>query len=174
MVPVLETPRLLLRGHRLDDFTACAAMWADPVVIRHIGGVPSTEEQSWSRLLRYVGHWHHLGFGYWAVTLKEDGRYLGEVGLADYHRDTSPKLTGKPEAGWALVPQAHGKGYATEAVSAALQWADAHIDCAATSTIIAPENAGSIHVAKKVGFSNAVIGRYGEHESLFMERLRRT
>ena len=40
-VPVIETERLLLRGHRLDDFEALAAMWADPAVVRFIGGKPS-------------------------------------------------------------------------------------------------------------------------------------
>jgi RimJ/RimL family protein N-acetyltransferase len=46
-VPVIETERLKLRGHRLGDFGACAAMWADPIVTRHIGGRPFSEEESW-------------------------------------------------------------------------------------------------------------------------------
>jgi RimJ/RimL family protein N-acetyltransferase len=62
-VPVLETERLRLRGHRLDDFAACAAMWANPIVTRHFGQTLSGEE-SWNRVLRYVGHWALLGFGY--------------------------------------------------------------------------------------------------------------
>ena len=37
-VPVIETERLILRGHRLDDFEGLAAMWADPEVTRYIGG----------------------------------------------------------------------------------------------------------------------------------------
>ncbi|MBD9527060.1 GNAT family N-acetyltransferase [Paracoccus sp. PAR01] len=172
LVPVLETDRLILRGHRLDDFRDCATMWADPVVVAHISGVPSTEEQSWSRLLRYAGHWHHLGFGYWAVTAKSDASYLGEVGLADYHRDTQPSLKGKPEAGWAFTASSHGKGYATEAVTAMLRWADAHIEFPLTSTIIDPANAASLNVARKVGYSNDVMGRYGDHETLFLERAR--
>ena len=40
VVPTLQTERLRLRGHRLDDFGPCAAMWADPTVTRHIGGKP--------------------------------------------------------------------------------------------------------------------------------------
>ncbi len=39
-VPILETERLRLRGHRRDDFAASAAMWADPIVTRYIGGKP--------------------------------------------------------------------------------------------------------------------------------------
>ncbi len=65
-VPVLETERLQLRGHRLEDFVQCAAMWADPLVIRYIGGKPLTEEESWTRFLRYVGHWS-LGYATEAV-----------------------------------------------------------------------------------------------------------
>ena len=36
LVPVLETQRLRLRGHEIGDLTDCAALWASPVVIRHI------------------------------------------------------------------------------------------------------------------------------------------
>lgn len=45
-VPILETPRLILRGPVLEDFPAYAAMWADPEVTRFIGGVPVTEEDA--------------------------------------------------------------------------------------------------------------------------------
>jgi RimJ/RimL family protein N-acetyltransferase len=165
---------LILRGDTTDDFPACAAMWADPAVVAKISGTPSSEEQSWARFLRYAGHWHHLGFGYWAVTAKEDGRYLGDVGFADYHRDTSPSLRGKPEAGWVLNASAHGKGYATEAVSAILTWADTTLPHSQTVAIFDPTHAASIHVAKKVGFTNETLGRYGDAETLFMERAKRS
>jgi RimJ/RimL family protein N-acetyltransferase len=44
-VPVLETERLVLRGHTLEDFPAYAAMWADPQVTKFIGGKPFSEEE---------------------------------------------------------------------------------------------------------------------------------
>ncbi len=174
LVPALETERLLLRGHHVDDIAACAAMWADPAVNAHISGVPSTYEQSWSRLLRYAGHWHHLGFGYWAVIAKADGSYLGEVGLADHRRETEPDLTGKPEAGWVFAARAQGKGYATEAVTAMLRWADAHLTCTRTSALFDPAHQASINVAKKVGYSNPILGRYRSQETLFMFRARKS
>ena len=65
--PVIETERLILRGHRAEDFEAIAAQWADPAVVKYIGGTPSSREASWSRLLRYPGHWQMLGFGYWIL-----------------------------------------------------------------------------------------------------------
>ena len=51
-IPVLETSRLILRGHRREDFDASAAMWGDLDAARHISGKPSTREESWARILR--------------------------------------------------------------------------------------------------------------------------
>src|ERR1700728_4453717 len=99
-VPVLETERLRLRGHRLDDFAACADMWADPIVTRHIGGQPFSEEESWTRLLRYAGHWALLGFGYWVVHEKDSQRFVGEVGFLNARREIAPSFGGTPEIGW--------------------------------------------------------------------------
>src|SRR3954471_2867828 len=62
-----------MRGHALADLAGSAAMWADPAVVRHITGKPSTPEESWSRLLRYGGLWTLLGFGYWLVEEREVG-----------------------------------------------------------------------------------------------------
>ncbi|MEM8812443.1 MAG: GNAT family N-acetyltransferase [Pseudomonadota bacterium] len=172
LTPVLETERLVLRGHRVSDFHDTASLWADQQVVAYISGAPSTREQSWSRLLRYAGHWQFLGFGYWVVVSKADDSFLGEVGFADLQRDTDPDLTGKPEAGWVFNVRAHGQGYASEAVSAMLAWADANLTCSHTSAIFDPDHTVSIRLARKVGYSNPVLGRYGDRETLFMERER--
>lgn len=110
--PVLTTARLILRAHTRDDFLDSHAMWSDPEVIRYIGGKPSTREEVWARLLRYAGHWTMLGYGYWVVREKDSGRFIGEVGLADYQRDIEPSLSGTPEMGWALSPALHEIGRA--------------------------------------------------------------
>lgn len=171
-VPVLETERLRLRGHRLDDFSHSAAMWSDPDVTRHIGGKPLTEEESWTKFLRYVGHWSLLGFGYWAVEEKATGKFVGEIGFADYKRDLQPSLKGIPEIGWVLASQAHGKGYATEAVRGVTAWGDAHFGLARTACIIAPENAASIRVAVKCGYQEWQRTTYHGHPTLMFVRER--
>src|SRR6266852_5354978 len=102
-VPAVDTERLTLRGHRLEDFGECAAMWADPEVTRHIGGRPFSAEEVWTKLLRYVGHWSLMGFGYWVIREKASGRFVGEVGFADFKRDIEPSLVSAPEIGWALA-----------------------------------------------------------------------
>ncbi len=169
-VPVLETARLKLRGHRLNDFTQCAAMWADPQVTQYIGGKPLTEEEAWTKFLRYVGHWRLLGFGYWAVEEKATGSFVGELGFADYKRDLQPSLNGTPEIGWVLASPAHGKGYATEAVRAAVAWGDAHFQSARTACIIAPENLASIRVAEKCGYCRPQPANYKGKPTLLFVR----
>jgi RimJ/RimL family protein N-acetyltransferase len=170
--PTLETERLVLRGHRSDDFQDSADMWADPQVTAHIYGVPSTREQSWSRFLRYAGHWSHLGFGYWVVETRADAKFVGEVGFADYRRNTTPSIEGFPEAGWVFKTHVHGKGYATEAVSRMLRWADLELNGAKTVCIFDPTHTASINVAKKNGYGDELIGNYEGNETLFMERRR--
>ena len=173
MIPTLETQRLILRGHRVEDFNDSAEMWADPHVVAHISGVPSTRQQSWARLLRYSGLWYQLGFGYWVVETKVDGDFIGEVGFADYKRDTSPNIEDIPEAGWVLKKAAHGQGFATEAVTRILNWADQQLNCEKTVCLFDPVHIGSIAVATKVGYGNRIMGRFETHEALFMDRPRR-
>jgi RimJ/RimL family protein N-acetyltransferase len=127
-------------------------MWADPVVTRYIGGKPFSEEESWTKLLRYVGHWALLGFGYWAVEEKATGHFAGEIGFADYKRNLDPSLLGAAEIGWAFRAGSHGKGYATEAARAVIAWGDAHFGPCRTTCLIHPENVASIRVAEKCGY----------------------
>ena len=168
-VPVLETERLKLRPHRADDLAHCAALWADPAVVRHISGRPFTTEEVWSKILRYVGHWALLGYGYWVVEDKATGAFIGEVGFADFRRDIEPSLDDMPELGWVLASRAHGKGYATEAARAALAWAERHFGAKPIACIIAPENHASIRVAEKCGFQLRQLTAYkGEPTLMFV------
>lgn len=119
---------------------------------RFIGGKPLTREEVWSRLLRHVGQWAMLGYGLWVVEERDTGAFAGGIGFIEGKRDIIPSLEGMPEMGWVLAPIMHGKGYATEAVRAALTWGDAHFGKRRTCCIIAPENSASINVAQKAGF----------------------
>ena len=102
-IPTLETERLTLRPHRLDDFEAHAALWADEKVVRFITGAPSTREQSWSRMLRIAGMWHHMGFGFLAIVERESGRFIGEAGFPEARREMEPSIEGTMEIGWARL-----------------------------------------------------------------------
>ena len=170
-VPVVETERLTLRRHRLEDFNACATMWADPKVTRYIGGRAYSGEETWARMLRYVGHWSLLGFGYWALEERASGSFIGELGFANFKREIDPALADLPELGWALASHAHGKGYATEAVRAAIAWGDTRFQPAQqTLCLIHPENMPSTRVAEKCGFELLQRTLYKGQPSLVFNR----
>lgn len=189
-VPVLETDRLRLRGPQLTDFPDSAALWSDPVVTRFTSRKPLSEEEVWGRLLRYVGHWAWMGFGYWVVEEKASGRFAGEVGFSDWKREIKPSLQGLPELGWVLASRVHGQGYATEAANAAIQWARSYLRertsnsghgsletsivrelrLACMTCIIHPENVRSIRVAEKCGFKELLRTTYlGEPTIVFVQ-----
>lgn len=149
--PTIKTERVLLDHHHPEDWEESAAMWADPDVVRHIGGRASSREESWARLLRYAGMWPLLGFGYWCLRERRTGRFVGELGFADFKRDISPALGDAPEAGWALASWAHGQGFAREALTAALSWADANIG-QRTVCMIDDGNVASINLARSCGY----------------------
>ncbi|WP_323042059.1 GNAT family N-acetyltransferase [Gemmobacter sp.] len=170
IAPRLETARLILRAHRVQDYPDMAAMWGDANVTRFILGAPATPETTWSRLLRYAGHWQLLGHGYWALECRATGAFLGEAGLADYHRSFDPPETIGPEAGWVLATAAHGRGLATEAMAAVMAWADAHLAAPACTAIFDPDHKVSQGVARKVGFAGGRLTRYNGHPTLMMTR----
>ena len=170
-VESIETDRLTLRVHRVQDFEDSYSMWSDPTVTRFITGKPSSREDAWGRLLRYAGHWSLLGYGFWVVRDKASGRFVGEVGFLSVHRDIVPPFGDRPEVGWALMPWAHGKGFATEAVRAALAWGEAAWGQRETVCMIAPENTPSLRVAEKVGFEETARSEYkGEPTILFARK----
>lgn len=168
------TERTRMRRHTIGDFDASAALWGDPEIVRHITGKPSTRSESWARLLRYIGHWQALSFGYWVVEDRATGGFFGEVGLADYKRDMTPSLGPWPEIGWAMATHAQGRGLATEAVAAALGWSDRWLPADRTVSIIAPDHYASIRVAKRNGFAERGRGQFGSEKSpvLIMERFK--
>ena len=169
-VPVLETERLILRRHRLDDFPPAASMWGDSAVTRHVGGRPITGQEVRARVMPYVGHWELMGYGYWAIEERASGQFVGEAGFADFHRAMEPSLQDVPELGWVIAPHAQGRGYATEAALAAVAWGERRFGGAKTACLIHPENTASIRVASKVGYREVQATTYKGHPIVLFER----
>jgi RimJ/RimL family protein N-acetyltransferase len=161
IIPTIETERLTLRPHTVDDFEDYQALWSDEDIVRFIGGAPSTREQAWARLLRVAGMWHHMGFGFLAIEEKQSGRFIGEAGFLEMRRDMQPITTeGTLETGWALLAAAQRRGYATEALQALIAWAEKRFPSKPMTCIIDPENAASLRVAEKLGFREAGRSNY--------------
>jgi RimJ/RimL family protein N-acetyltransferase len=171
VVPVIETARLRLRPISYQDLDYWALVTADPVVVRFLGAQQMSREETWRRLLATAGCWLLLGHGYWAVErLGEKGRMIGHVGFADFKRDMTPSIEGEPEMGWVFAREAHGQGYAIEAVRAGLKWANERLAGRDIVAIIDPANADSIKVAEKAGFLEEAEGRYRDAPILLFRR----
>lgn len=170
MGPVIETERLILRGYTPEDFAAFEAMWADEDVVRFIGGQVSTREQSWQRFLARIGGWNQMGFGFFAVIEKASGHLVGEAGFHEARRQIEPPLEGTLEAGWVLMPSAQGWGYATEAMQAAIGWAEAAFAGRRMTCLIDPDNLASMRVASKLGFKEFARSDYSGSKLALLER----
>jgi RimJ/RimL family protein N-acetyltransferase len=168
--PVIETERLRLRGFRSDDLMPQLATWSDPEVVRFGGGAVLGREDVWRRMLCVGGCWSMLGYGYWAVERRDDGAWLGQVGFADLKRDMKPSIEGLPEAGWVFASFAQGQGYASEALAAALQWADRNLPGREIAAIIDPANLPSIRLATSHGFGSPEETIYKEEPILLFRR----
>ncbi len=174
MIPVLETERLILRESRLSDFPANLAMWTDPRTLSHFGGSARSEEDVWLRFQSNFGRWHLSGFGYWAVEDKASGAYAGGVGFFEARRPLLLPYRDRPEAGWIIAPDFHGRGFAHEAVARIVAWADENLDAPETWCMIAPGNLVSQKVAAGAGYRPAQDALYKEQPVLTFTRARLT
>jgi RimJ/RimL family protein N-acetyltransferase len=145
-------------------------MWADPQVTRFIFGQPSTRQQTWQRMLTYMGLWHAIRYGYWAIEEKQTGAYAGDIGFGDFKRDIVPSMQNVPEVGFALAPRFHGLGYATEALRAVLEWGDEHLPSTRTVALANEANAASIRVLEKCGYTIFEHALLIDVPVVFMER----
>jgi RimJ/RimL family protein N-acetyltransferase len=170
MVPVIETERLRLRGHTLADFEHSARMWGDERVSRFIGGKPSTREESWRRFFSFPGHWALMGHGYWLIEEKATGAYVGDGGFGSFKRELGDVEFSAPEQGWALSPEFHGRGYATEAAAAQIKWAEKHFGRSDFVCLIAPQNTPSLRVAEKLGYREFKRTAYKGEPSVLLRR----
>ncbi|MGM9427954.1 GNAT family N-acetyltransferase [Hydrogenophaga sp. MI9] len=142
-IPTLESERLILRPFRPSDFEPMAAFFADPVSAYY--GGPCGREDAWRKFAVYSGHWLLRGYGPWALEDKASGRYVGLTGL------WYPEGWAEPEITWALVPGAHGKGYATEGARRALQAAYEDFGWTTAVSVVSVHNPASQAVAQRLG-----------------------
>jgi RimJ/RimL family protein N-acetyltransferase len=172
--PVLETERLILREQAVSDLDAAHAIWSEPAVFRFIGGKPRPRDEVWRRILANAGSWSLLGFGSWSVVRKSDGALAGLCGFLDAQREMTPPFGAQDlEAGWVMRPDMQGQGLASEAMQAALAWAEVKLPERTAVCIIHPDNAPSIRLAQRCGFSERARTTYLNEPTIQFERRRR-
>lgn len=150
--PTLETDRLVLRVPAMGDFERYAELLADEQAARYIGG-QLPRAAAWRRFLQMPGAWVVQGFAMFSVLEKGSGRWLGQIG--PWRPDGWPGN----EVGWSFHPDAWGKGYATEAANAAIDWAFEHLGWDDIIHCIDPDNIPSQQLAMRLGSSSRGPGR---------------
>ena len=149
--PILETERLLLRVQQAGDFERYAEMLAHPSSL-HIGG-PLLRHEAWRRFLQMPGAWMVQGFAMFSVVEKSSGRWMGQAG--PWCPDGWPGT----EIGYSFHMDARGKGYATEACAAAMDYAFNILGWDEVIHSISPENTASQTVAQRLGSRNRGPGK---------------
>lgn len=144
---LVNTVRLLLRVPEASDAEAMMEIHQDPEAIKNVllTAPPAGISVAWRNIAMMIGHWHLRGYGQWAVVEKTSGQVVGRVGL--WNPEGWPGI----ELGWIIRRSCWGRGFATEAAQAALQWAWDKVDADHIISIIEPDSLSSIRVAQKIG-----------------------
>jgi RimJ/RimL family protein N-acetyltransferase len=145
-IPTLETERLILRPFREDDVSALFQLSQDPDVVRYVGDrrVPTLQE-TWRSVAGWIGHWAMRGYGQWAIEERSSARFVGRAGIIN------PAEWPGPEVGYLLGRPWWGRGYATEAARAAMDWGFREFGFDELISLIDPANTASIAVAIRLG-----------------------
>ncbi|MEU3509442.1 GNAT family N-acetyltransferase [Streptomyces longwoodensis] len=154
----LRTDRLVLRRWRESDLAPWAAMNADPEVRRHLGDL-LTREQSDASVGRFRTEFEQRGYGWWAVEVRATGEFIGFAGL-DRVDDGLP--FGGVEIGWRLAREAWGKGYATEAARAVLDFGFDTLGLPEILAVTTATNLRSQAVMRRIGMTRDPDGDFDD------------
>ena len=149
MAIALRTSQLVLRPWRDEDIADFAEMSADPVVMEYL--LPLSERglsaDTW--VARKRAHWEEHGFGQWVVELPGEASFIGVVGLETVSYDAH--FTPAVEVAWRLVRAYWGRGYATEAAKAALDYGFGEVGLGEIVALTVPANQRSRRVMERLG-----------------------
>lgn len=162
-VPEIATHRLLLRAWRDEDVAPYAAINADPQVRRWLYPPRPLDADEAAREIEVERRrWERLGFGHWAVELRESGALIGRAG-AKRHADW-PLDPLNTEIGWCLARAAWGRGYASEAAAEAARHCLATVGVPEVISIAHHENRASQRVMERTGMQRAGARRWAERD----------
>lgn len=141
----ITTDRLLLRKFQKEDALGFFQMNNDPLVLQYTGDVPFEDIAATEAFLANYKHYQKYGYGRWTVLDRRTGEYLGFCGLK-YHPST-----GNIDLGFRFCRKTWGRGYATEAATACLQYGFTTLNMPCVIGRAQTENVASIRVLEKIG-----------------------
>ena len=150
--PVLVTERLELWQPQVDDRAGLRALIEPGEVRRFLGGMEPDDHDVFMRLLRNAGSWSLYGYGTFVVRERGKADIVGSCGVFHSWRGFGRGLDDIAEAGWIVGKGAWGKGYAQEAMQAALTWFEREHGAQPTLCMIEQGHRASEAVAVKLGY----------------------
>jgi RimJ/RimL family protein N-acetyltransferase len=169
----LETPRLILRPWAKADRAPFAALNADPVSMQHFPA-PLSRAESDEMVDAMIAFRAETGFCFSPVARKEDGAFIGMVGLHRV-RFTAPSLEaegrnpraatrgpsiGDVEIGWRILRDHEGQGYVTEAARAWLAHGFGTLGLERIVAFTVPANMRSRAVMARLGMAHVEGGDF--------------
>ena len=163
---ILTTSRLLLREFTLSDAPFIRKLLNTPGWLQFIGdrGVATNGDAEQYLANGPMKSYVTNGFGLWCVCRIDDGSAVGMCGLLK--RETLEHV----DLGFAMLPDAHGMGYAREAAAATLAFAYERLGVVKMLAITSQTNARSIHLLEKIGFQFDRLHRQGEEELMLFAK----
>lgn len=149
--PIIQTERLILRQWCEEDLEPFAMVNADPRVMEYFPAVLSREESD-QMMKRMQTKIKERGWGWWAVSLKAEKKFIGFIGLNDIEQATFPvHFAPAVEVGWRLGFPFWGKGYATEGALACLKYGFETLHLREIVSFTAKQNMRSRAVMERIG-----------------------
>ena len=148
----IESERLILRPWRQSDFAPFAALNGDPEVMEYFPDTLSREDSD-ALALRIKERIETEGFGFFAVEVKDGPEFIGMVGPSVPPYGAQLPCGPCTEVGWRLSREAWGKGYASEAAAASLDFAFGVLERGEVVAFTAVQNERSQAVMRRIGMT---------------------
>ena len=146
----IDTGRLILRRWTQEDHAPFAEICGDPQVMQFIGnGSTRTAEQARRSIASFEREWEERGYGLFAVEEKQTGSLVGFTGLS--WPDFLPEVLPSVEIGWRLSKLSWGRGYASEAATAALSFGVTELGLRDIVSVYQIGNEASMRIMQKLG-----------------------
>ncbi|WP_372987820.1 GNAT family N-acetyltransferase [Marinobacter sp.] len=146
----IETPNLLIREFDKADTPALSRILGDPSVMEFSSKGPMTEADT-ARFIEWCRScYQEFGYGQWAIIVKESGELIGFCGLSHATVDGTEEV----EIAYRLARHQWGKGLASEAVKAVMDYGFTTCKLPSVVAIVSPLHKASIRVLEKCGFTS--------------------
>src|SRR5580658_960257 len=162
---ILQTERLRLRAYTAADEAELFDVFADPYAQRFYPEMADRANvAAW--IQRNLRNYDEFGFGLWAMELKAEGQFIGDCGLTYQDVDDQREL----EIGYHVIERERGKGYATEAARACLDFGFTRTSCESICSIVRPSNTASCAVAARIHVARREFTKSGKPRPFYSIR----